>query len=83
MTKLDVSQLLGVGWDVVTDIFKRHLLRHFCKSSLADLEHIAIDEIRIRKGYECLTLGMALRSGKVVFVGDDRKSDSVNISEII
>ena len=77
MTMLDVSRLLGVGWDVVKDILKRHLHRRFGSPSLAGLEYIAIDEISVRKGHKYLTLVMDLRSGKVVFVGDGRGADSL------
>ena len=77
MTMLDVAMLLGVGWDVVKDILKRHLHRRFGKPSLAGLEYIAIDEISVRKGHKYLTLVMDLRSGKVVFVGDGRGADSL------
>ena len=34
MTMLDVAKLLSVGWDVVKDIFKRHLHRRFGKPKL-------------------------------------------------
>ena len=77
MTMLDVSRLLGVGWDVVKDILKRHLHKRFAKPSLAGLEYIAIGEISVRKGHKYLTLVMDLGSGKVIFVGDDRGADSL------
>lgn len=51
MTILDVSRLLGVGWDLVKDIFKRHLYRRFSKPNLTGLEYIPVDDIRIRKGH--------------------------------
>ena len=77
MRMLDVSRFLGVGWDVVKDILKRHLHKRFAKPSLAGLEYIAIDEISIRKVHNYLTLVMDLCSGKVVFVGDCRGADSL------
>lgn len=77
MTMLDVARLLGVGWDVVKDILKRHLHRRFGKPSLAGLEYIAIDEISVRKGHKYLVLVMDLHSGKVVFVGGGRGADSL------
>ena len=74
---LDVARLLGIGWDVVKDILKRHLHRRFGKSSLNGLEYIAIDEFSVRKGHKYMTLVMDLRSGKVLFVGDGRGTDSL------
>jgi transposase len=77
MTMLDVSTLLGIGWDGVKAIFKRHLLRRFGRPSLSRLKYIAIDEISVRKGHKYLTLVMDLVSGAVVFVGDGRRADAL------
>ena len=35
---LDVTNLLGVGWNVVKDILKRHLHRRFAKPSLDSMD---------------------------------------------
>lgn len=61
MTILD-SRVLGVGWDMVKDILKRHLHRRFAKPKLTGLKYVDIDEISVRKGHKYLTLGMDLRS---------------------
>lgn len=61
MTILDF-RLLGISWDVVKDILKRHLHRRFAKPKLTGLEYLTIDEISVRKGHKYLTLGMDLRS---------------------
>jgi transposase len=72
MTLKDVSRLVGIGWDCVKDILKRHLARRFARPSLAKLRYIAIDEISVKKGHKYLTLVMDLQSGAVVFVGDGK-----------
>lgn len=77
MTMLDVSTLLGVGWDVVKDIFKRDLKHRFGQPKLSKLKYIAIDEISVRKGHKYLTLVMDLKSGAVVFVGDGKGADAL------
>lgn len=51
MTMLNVSRLLGVGWDMVKDILKHHLHRRFGSPKLADREYIAIDEISVSTGH--------------------------------
>jgi hypothetical protein len=51
MTILDVADHLGVSWDIVKDIQKRHLRRHYAKPSLKDVRQIAIDEICVGRGY--------------------------------
>ena len=72
MTMLDVSTLLGIGWDTVKDIFKRDLKHRFENPNLSKLKYIAIDEISVRKGHKYITLVMDLKSGAVVFVGDGK-----------
>ena len=47
--------LLGVGWDMVKDIFKSWLKHRFGRPKLNKLKHIAIDEISIRKGHTYVT----------------------------
>lgn len=77
MTLLDVSSLLGIGWDGIKSIFKRHLQRRFGNPSLSKLKYIAIDEISVRKGHKYLTLVMDLESGAVVFVGDGKGAEAL------
>ncbi|MEZ7195211.1 ISL3 family transposase [Pseudodesulfovibrio karagichevae] len=77
MTMLDVSNLLGIGWDGVKDILKRHLQARFGRPRLSRLKYIAIDEISVRKGHKYLTLVMDLQSGAVVFVGDGKGASAL------
>lgn len=72
MTISAVAKHLGVSWDTIKDIQKRHLLRHYAKPRLKDLRRIAIDEISVAKGHRYLTVVMDLEQGTVVFVGDGK-----------
>ena len=78
MTISDVADHLGVGWDVIKEIQKRHLYRHFAKPRLKDLKHIAIDEISVGKGLRFVTVVLDLDSGAVVFVGQGKGSESLD-----
>jgi transposase len=78
MTIKDVAGLLGVGWDTVKDILKRHLARRFAKPPLKHLRYIAIDEISIRKGHTYVTLVMDLERGAAVFVGDGKGGEALD-----
>ncbi|ADU61411.1 MAG: ISL3 family transposase [Pseudodesulfovibrio sp.] len=78
MTMLDASALLGIGWDGIKSIFKRHLQRRFGNPSLSGLKYIAIDEISVRKGHKYLTLVMDLESGAIVFVGDGKGAEALD-----
>jgi transposase len=75
MTIQDVSETLGVGWDLVKGIQKQYLEKHYGHPDLKNVKSIAIDEIAIQKGHKYLTVVMDLGIGAVVFVGDGKDSD--------
>jgi len=77
MTLKDISRLIGIGWDCVKDILKRHLAGRFARPPLGKLRYIAIDEISVKKGHKYLTLVMDLKSGAVVFVGDGKGAEAL------
>jgi len=77
MTILDVAEHLGVSWDIIKDIQKRYLKKHFGKPKLKHLERIAIDEISIRRRHKYLTVVLDIDTGAVVFVGDGKGADSL------
>ena len=74
MTIKDVAEHLGVSWDIVKDIQKRHLVKRYSKPKLKKVKQIAIDEICIGKGYRYLTLVLDLKSGAILFVGEGKKA---------
>lgn len=69
MTILDVARHLGVSWDMVKEIQKRHLQRRFTRVRLRGLKEIAVDEIYLGKRNRFITLVLDLRTGAVVSVG--------------
>jgi transposase len=77
MTIQGVARHLGVSWDVIKDIQKRYLLRHFAKPRLKHVRQIAIDEISIGRGHRYLTVVLDLESGAVIFVGDGKGTASL------
>ena len=77
MTIKDIAQHLNVGWDMIKDIQKRHLLKHYAQPKLKHLRFLAIDEIAVAKGHRYVTVVMDLESGAVVFVGDGKGSDAL------
>ena len=78
MTIKDVARHLGVSWDMVKGIMKRHLRKHYSKPRLKHLKLIAIDEISVGKRHRYVTLVMDLESGAVVFVGDGKGADALD-----
>lgn len=73
----DAAEHLGIGWDLMKEIQKEYLQRHYAKPKLKHLRRIAIDEISIGKGHKYLTIVLDLQSGAVVFQGEGRGSDSL------
>ncbi len=77
MTIQDVANHLGVSWDLVKDIHKRHLWHRFRNPSLRDLAYIAIDEICVGHGPRYLTIVLNLRTGAVIFVGQGKGKEAL------
>ena len=77
MTIKDVAEHLNVGWDMIKDIQKRHLLKNYAQPVLKHLRILAIDEIAVAKGHRYVTVVLDMESGAVVFVGDGKGSDAL------
>ena len=79
MTIQDVADHLQVGWDTIKDIQAKNLKRRFANPKLHKLKQIAIDEINVGKGHHYLTVVLNLLTGAVVFVGDGKGVESLEI----
>lgn len=77
MTIQDAARHLGISWDVIKDIQKRHLAKHYAKPKLGHLTQIAIDEIHVGKGQKYVTVVLDLERGAVVFLGKGRGSETL------
>lgn len=77
MTIKDVASTLSVTWDVIKEIKKTYLQKHFSKPPLKGVTHIAIDEICIGSGHRYVTVVLDLHSGVVLFVGEGKSADSL------
>ena len=73
----DVVRHLAISWDMVKDIQKRHLKRHYSKPALKDVTRIAIDEICIGRSYRFVTLVLDLDTGAILYVGEGKKAASL------
>ena len=77
MTIKDVAQHLDVTWDVIKEIKKRYLQRHFSRPPLRGVTHLAIDEISIGEGPKYITVVLDLESGAILFVGEGKSADAL------
>lgn len=72
-----VADLLGVGWTVAKDAFKRHLRRRLKKRSLKKVRRIAVDEFAVRKGHHYMTVVLDLERGEILHAAEGRSADSL------
>lgn len=73
----DVARLLGVSWDLVKELKKSYLHRHYRKPKLRHLKQLAIDELCIGRGHNYRTLVLDLETGAIVFVGQGKGADAL------
>ncbi len=72
-----VSSFLKVGWDLVKEIQKNHLLRRYGNPNIRKLKRIAIDEIYMGKKSGYLTVVLDLQRSVVVYVGKGKSGESL------
>ena len=61
-----VAQTLGVGWDLVKDLYSAHLRRRLKQRKLSKVRYIAVDEFAIRKGHHDMTVVLDLTTGAIL-----------------
>jgi len=76
MTIKDVANHLGISWDIVKGMQKRHLKKRYKNPKLKELQLIAVDEINIGKG-RYFTVVLNFKTGAIVFVGDGKGSEAL------
>jgi transposase len=77
MTIKEVANHLHLDWKTVKAIDKKFLEHDFGQPDLNGLEMLAVDEIAIRRGHRYLTVVLDYVSGRILFVGKDRKADTL------
>jgi transposase len=77
MTVTEVANHLGLDWKTVKTIDKKFLEQRYGQPDLNGLRILAVDEIAVRRGHRYLTVVIDYLTGRVVFVGNDRKADTL------
>ena len=77
MTVSEVARHLDIDWKTIKNIDKLYLERDYGQPDLTGLRILAVDEISIRKGHSYLTVVLDFVSGRVVFVGKNRKAKTL------
>ena len=77
MTVRDVAGHLGLDWKTVKAADKLLVEARYGQPDYTGLRILAVDEISIRKGHRYLTVVLNYETGRVVYVGKDRKAKTL------
>jgi len=77
MTIKDVAEHFDLDWKTVKNIDKAFLEEEYGTPDYTGLRIIAVDEISIRKGHHYMTVVLNYETGAVVWMGPDRKKESL------
>lgn len=77
MTVSDVSRHLGLDWKTVKEIDKAFLEEEYGKTDYSNLRLLAVDEISIRRGHNYMTVVLDYDSGRVVWMGLGRRTETL------
>lgn len=73
MTVSDVAKHAGLDWKTVRAIDKEFLEEEYGTPDLSGLSVLAVDEIAVKKGHRYMTVVLDYLTGRVVWMGIDRK----------
>jgi transposase len=77
MPLMDVCRLTQLNWHQVKAIDKKGLTQLFSYRTLSGLKLLCVDELAVRKGHHYLTIVANHETGEVLYVAEDRNSDSL------
>jgi transposase len=73
MSLSDAARHVGLDWKTVRDIDKAFLEKRFSEPDYSGLRVLAVDEIAVKKGHRYMTVVLDYLTGRVVWMGEDRK----------
>jgi transposase len=65
-TVRNAARYLGVGWDLVKDIFKADLGKRLKRRKIGQIRYIAVDEFATHKGHKYMTVVLDLETGEIL-----------------
>jgi transposase len=74
----DVAKEMRLGWDAVKSIDKREARKYILDLKDANPTKIGVDEIAYEKGQKYLTVVRDIELGKVIWVGEARKRETLD-----
>src|SRR6266581_3302570 len=73
-----VGEQLGLSWDEIHGIMKRAVQRGLARREAEPIRHLGVDEKAFRKGHKYMTVVNDLVRGRVLYVAEDRKQESLD-----
>lgn len=77
LTVAEVADHFDLDWKTVKDIDKAFLEKAFGATDYDNLQIVAVDEIAIQKGHRYMTVVLDYQTGRVVWMGKDRKAETL------
>jgi len=78
MTVSDVARHFGLNWKTVKNIDKAFLEEKYAQTDYEGLRLLAVDEIAVKKGQQYMTVVIDYVTGRVVWMGRDRKKETLD-----
>jgi transposase len=73
-----VAEQLGLSWDEIHGIMQRAVKRGLQRRQADPVRHLGVDEKSFRKGHKYMTVVNDLTCGRVLYVVEDRKQESLD-----
>lgn len=73
-----VARRTGITWDQAWGVAKRAVARGEARREREPISYLGIDETSEKRGHKYLTIVSDLEKSKVLFVGDDRKTEALD-----
>jgi transposase len=71
------QRILRITWDEAWGVMERAVHRGLARKRIAPARYIGVDEKAFRKGHDYMTVVCNLSTSKVEYVGNDRKTESL------
>lgn len=78
MTIKDVAAEMSISWNAVKRIDKKHLRKYLVPLDETNPTNLGVDEIAYEKGHKYLTVVRDVDLGKVIWVGEGRKKETLD-----
>jgi transposase len=73
----DIARHLDLDWKTIKELHKQYLQERYSREDIGLPELLAVDEISLRKGHHYLTVIINWQNGRVLWVGEGRRYETL------